>query len=64
MPQLQRVVRLVDPLAYLALQGSLQSAVIASAEDRDVESAVSSVGSIWRQVTRAVDDLGAGVLEG
>jgi DNA-binding GntR family transcriptional regulator len=62
LPQLQRLTRLVDPLEYLALQGSLQSAVIASAEDRDVESAVSAVGSIWRQVTRAVDDLGADVL--
>lgn len=63
LPQLQRLTRLVDPLEYLALQGSLQSAVIASAEDHDVESAVSAVGSIWRQVTRAVDDLGSDVLD-
>ena len=50
LPQLQRLIRLLDPLEYLALQGSLQSAVIASADDRDVESAVAAVGSIWRQI--------------
>ncbi len=62
LPRLQRLVRLVDPLTFLSLQGSLQTAVLASAEDRDVESAVTAVGSIWRQVARAVDDLGADVL--
>lgn len=58
LPQLQRLVRLLDPLGYLPLQASLQAAVIASAEDRDVESAVAAVGSVWRQVARAVEDLG------
>ena len=62
LPRLQRLVRLLDPLDYLALQSSLQTAVLASAEDRDVESAVVAVGSIWRQVTRAVEDIGADVL--
>lgn len=62
LPQLQRLVRLLDPMEYLALQGSLQSAVLASAEDRDVESAVTAVGSIWRQVARAVEELGTDVL--
>ena len=36
--------------------------MIASAEDHDVESAVLAVGSIWRQVARAVDDLGDDVI--
>lgn len=58
LPQLQRLVRLLDPLGYLPLQGSLQGAVLASAEDRDVESAVTAVGSVWRQVSRAVEELG------
>lgn len=58
LPQLQRLVRLLDPLTYLPLQASLQAAVLASAEDRDVESAVVAVGSVWRQVSRAVEDLG------
>ena len=64
LPQLQRLTRLLDPLEYLALQGSLQSAVIASADDCDVESAVAAVGSIWSQVARAVDELGPDVLGG
>ena len=64
LPQLQRLVRLLDPVEYLALQGSLQSAILASVDDRDVESAVAAVGSIWRQVSRAVDELGADVLGG
>lgn len=62
-PQLRRLVRLLDPLDYLALQGSLQSAVLASAEDHDVESAVVAVNSIWRQVERAVDALGGDVID-
>ena len=64
LPQLQRLIRLLEPVGYLSLQGSLQSAVIASAEDRDVESAVTAVGSIWRQIARAVDELGDDVLGG
>jgi DNA-binding GntR family transcriptional regulator len=63
LPQLRRLVRLLDPVDYLALQGSLQSAVLASAEDLDVESAVVAVTSIWRQVERAVDALGDDVIE-
>ncbi len=62
LPRLQRLIRLLEPLSYLSLQGSLHNAVLASADDRDVESAVAAVGSIWRQVTRAVDELGDGVL--
>ncbi|NPC98003.1 GntR family transcriptional regulator [Nocardioides sp. zg-DK7169] len=58
LPQLQRLVRLLDPFGYLALQGSLQSAVVAAAADRDAESAVTAARSVWRQVTRAVEDLG------
>jgi DNA-binding GntR family transcriptional regulator len=63
LPQLQRLVRLLDPVEYLALQGSLHSAVLASAEDRDAESAVAAARSIWGQVGRAVEDLGDDVLE-
>lgn len=62
LPRLQRLVRLLDPVDYLALQGSLQSAVLASADDRDAESAVAAVGSIWRQVERAVESLGDDVI--
>lgn len=58
LPRLQRLVRLLDPVEYLALQVSLHSAVLASAEDADVESAVAAVTSIWRQVERAVEALG------
>lgn len=63
LPQLRRLVRLLDPLDYLTLQGSLQAAVLASAEDHDAESAVIAVTSIWRQVERAVDALGDDVIE-
>lgn len=62
LPRLQRLVRLLDPLEYLALQGSLQSALVASAQDRDIESAVVALASIWAQVARLVDDLGSDVL--
>lgn len=62
LPRLQRLVRLLDPFEYLALQVSLQSALVASAEDRDASSAVVAVGSIWAQVARLVDDLGSDVL--
>lgn len=62
LPRLQRLVRLLDPFEYLALQGSLQSALLASMEDRDVDSAVVALGSIWAQVGRLVDDLGSDVL--
>lgn len=62
LPRLQRLVRLLEPFDYLALQGSLQSALVASAEDRDVESAVVALGSVWAQVGRLVDDLGPDVL--
>lgn len=58
LPQLQRLVRLLEPLEYLALQGSLFSALVASAGDRDGESAVAATRSVWRQVARAVEDLG------
>ena len=64
LPRLQRLVRLLDPFDYLALQGSLQSALLASMEDRDVESAVVALGSIWAQVARLVDDVGSDVLGG
>ncbi|WP_051551903.1 GntR family transcriptional regulator [Nocardioides sp. URHA0020] len=57
LPQLQRLVRLIDAVDFLALQHSWQSAVLASAEDRDVESAVVALRSIWRQVERAVEDV-------
>lgn len=63
LPRLQRLVRLLDPVEYLALQGSLQAAVLASAEDHDVESAVTAVNSIWRQVERAVESLGDDVID-
>ena len=62
LPRLQRLVRLLDPLEYLALQASLQAAVLASAEDADVESAVAAVTSIWRQVERAVEALDDGTI--
>ena len=62
LPRLRRLVRLIDPLEYLALQGSLHSAVVASAEDRDVDSVIVAVSSVWRQVARLVDDLGPDVL--
>ena len=62
LPQLQRLIRLIDPLEFLALQGSLHSAVLASAEDHDAESAVVAVGSIWRQVERGVESLGDDVI--
>ena len=62
LPQLQRLIRLIDPLEFLALQGSLHSAVIASAEDQDVESAVVAISSIWRQVERGVESLGDDVI--
>lgn len=58
LPQLQRLVRLLAPLDYLATQGSLQSAIVAAAGDRDAESAVTAARSVWRQVTRAVEELG------
>jgi DNA-binding GntR family transcriptional regulator len=63
LPQLRRLVRLLEPVEYLALQGSLQSAVLASADDRDVESAVVAVNSIWRQVERAVEALGDDIID-
>ncbi len=62
LPRLRRLVRLLDPWEYLALQGSLQSALVASAEDHDLESAVLAVSSVWSQVSRLVDDLGRDVL--
>lgn len=55
LPRLQRLVRLLDPRDHLALQGSLHSAILAAAEDRDVESAVTALRSIWRQVERSID---------
>lgn len=58
-PQLQRVVRLLEPLVYLPLQSSLQAATIAASEDRDVNSAVMAVGSVWRQIGRSVAALDA-----
>jgi DNA-binding GntR family transcriptional regulator len=63
LPQLQRLVRLIDPHEFLSLQHSLHSAVLASAEDHDVESVVVAIGSIWRQVERAVDALGDDVID-
>ncbi len=57
LPRLQRLVRLLGPHEYLALQGSLQAAVVASAEDGDAQSALLAVRSVWRQVSRAVEDL-------
>ena len=62
LPRLQRLVRLLDPFAFLALQGSLHAALLASAQDADVDSAVVALGSIWAQVTRLVDDLGPDAL--
>ena len=57
LPRLHRLVRLLDPVEYLALQASMQAAVLASAEDGDVESAVTALASVWRQVERAVGAL-------
>lgn len=57
LPQLQRLVRLLDPVEYLALQASLHSAIVASAEDLDAESAVLGARSVWRQVSRAIEAL-------
>lgn len=62
LPRLKRLVRLLDPFEYLALQVSLQSAIVASAGDRDVESAVLATGSVWSQVARLVDELGPDVI--
>lgn len=63
LPRLRRLIGLLDPWEYLATQQSLHAAVIASAEDRDVESAVVAIGSIWRQVERAVEGLGDDVID-
>ncbi|MGB0100641.1 MAG: GntR family transcriptional regulator [Nocardioides sp.] len=62
LPRLRRLVRLLDPVGYLALQGSLQSAVVASAADGDVESAAVAASSVWRQVARLVEDVEPDVL--
>lgn len=62
LPRLHRLVRLLDPVGYLSLQASLQTAIASSARDGDVESAVAAMTSVWRQVERSVEDLGDDVL--
>ncbi|HET8970919.1 MAG TPA: GntR family transcriptional regulator [Candidatus Nanopelagicales bacterium] len=62
LPRRQRLVRLLDPVEYLAWQGSLQEELLAAATGPDLDRGLAALQAVGRQIARAVDALPDDVL--